>query len=135
MQFKNGERLVESSFRSIDWTGASIHVDPEVTLSLGLLITGARQATMRLVLRFENEVRYVSIIGKLSRELTLNPESAGGSIDVFSTQNEDGTINYEFRDGNRNHYLRRQLAPNAIFSIPPPTDLPTSAAQSASCGD
>ncbi|MCC7356687.1 MAG: hypothetical protein IT410_03665 [Candidatus Doudnabacteria bacterium] len=135
MAFKFGEHRVRSSFRLIDWTGVTINVDPTITFFIELLITGARQATMRLVMKYENNTKHVAIPGKLSRELTNTPESAGDSIDVFVTENEDGSLNYEFRYGNRNHYLWRQLSPNAIFGISIPTDLPTNATQSASAGD
>lgn len=131
---KPGERRVQSSFHSINWV--DMDVDPKASFTLELLINGARQATMHLVIKRKRKMERVKIQGKLSRELTQNPESAGESIDVFITGNEDGTINYEFRYGNRNHHILRQPTPKHTFAPPPTsTDSPPDAAQAASAGD
>lgn len=134
MRLKPGERQVQSSFRSINWV--DIDIDPKASFSLEILITGARQATMRLVIKRKRKMKHVKILGRLSRELTRTPESAGESIDVFITKNEDGTIDYEFRGDNLSHRIRRQLTPKNLFA-PTTTsvDLPPDAAQAASAGD
>ncbi len=106
----------QSSFRSVEWIGFDDEIDSEISFSFETLITGARQEAMRLVVERKGKPKHVDIPGKLSRELSKTPESAGESIDLFITKNEDGTINYEFRYGISNQRVWRQPTPGALFA-------------------